>query len=154
MFEARIGKALSSHSAEAVDLYQEAVDLILGSESGVAETLDRALALDNDFALAAAARYYVAQDVGDPDSKDFRALAERTALNATDWEREHIDVLIGLIDMPDASLAKARAYIESTPTDLLVISQLTGNLFFYGGQTSWTPCWMYLNPWSRRWATI
>ncbi|MCG6967871.1 MAG: hypothetical protein LJE59_15335 [Chromatiaceae bacterium] len=135
MFETRTGNRLSSQSAEAADLYQEAVDLILGSESGAAETLDRALELDRDFALAAAARYYVAQDVGDPDAKNFRELAERAALNASDWEREHIDVLIGLIDLPDATLAKAQAYIDSTPNDLLVISQLTGNLFFYGGPT-------------------
>lgn len=80
-------------------------------------------------------RYYVAQDVGEPDAEVYRELAERTALNETDWEREHIDVLIGLIDHPDAALAKAQAYIETTPADLLVISQLTGNLFFYGGPT-------------------
>lgn len=133
MFETRTGNRLSSESSEAANHYQEAVDLILGSESGAAETLDKALELDKDFALAAAARYYVAQDVGEPDAKIYRELAERAALNATDWEREHIDVLIGLIDLPDATLAKALAYIETTPADLLVISQLTGNLFFYGG---------------------
>lgn len=135
MFDTRTGNKLSSGSSEAVDLYREGVDLILGSESNAAETLDRALELDKDFALAAAARYYVAQDVGEPDAEVYRELAERTALNATDWEREHIDVLIGLIDQPDAALAKAQAYIETTPADLLVISQLTGNLFFYGGPT-------------------
>ena len=133
MFETRTGNTLSSHSPEAAELYQKGVDLILGSESGAAETLDRALELDKNFALAAAARYHVAQDVGEADSEKFRTLAERAALNATDWEREHIDVLIGLIDRPDAALAKAQAYIASTPSDLLVISQLTGNLFFYGG---------------------
>ena len=83
MFKTRTGNTLSSHFSEAAALYQEAVDLILGSESGAAETLDRALELDKDFALAAAARYYVAQDVGEPDSKDYRELAERAALNAT-----------------------------------------------------------------------
>lgn len=133
MFETRTGNTLSSESSEAVKLYQEAVDLILGSESGAAETLDKALELDKDFALAAAARYYVAQDVGEPDAKVYRELAERASLNATDWEHEHIDVLIGLIDLPDATLAKALAYIETTPADLLVISLLTGYLFFYGG---------------------
>jgi len=133
MLDARTGHTLSSHSSEAAHLYQEAVDLILGSESGAAEALDRALELDKDFALAAAARYYVAQDVGEPNSNDYRELAESAALNASDWEREHVDVLIGLIDRPDSTLAKARAYIDSTPNDLLVISQLTGNLFFYGG---------------------
>jgi tetratricopeptide (TPR) repeat protein len=85
--------------------------------------------------LAAAARYYVAQDVGEPDAKVYRELAERAALNATDWEREHIDVLIGLLDEPGATQAKAEAYIKTMPSDLLVISQLTGNMFFYGGPT-------------------
>ena len=54
-------------------------------------------------------------------------------MNATDWERDHIDVLIGLMDQPGATRAKALAYIETTPTDLLVISQLTGTMFFYDG---------------------
>lgn len=133
MRETRTGNTLSSNSSEAATLYQEAVDLILGSESGAAETLDKALELDRDFALAAAARYYVAQDVGEPDANVYRELAERAALNATDWEREHIDVLIGLIDQPGATRDKALAYIQTTPSDLLVISQLTGNMFFYDG---------------------
>jgi Tfp pilus assembly protein PilF len=133
MLENRTGNTLSSESNEAADLYQEAIDLILGSESGAAETLEKALELDEGFAMAAAARYYVAQDVGEPDAKVYRELAERASLNATGWEREHINVLIGLIDQPDATRAKALSYIDTTPADLLVISKLTGNMFFYGG---------------------
>ena len=135
MFETRTGNKLSTESSEAANLYQEAVDLILGSESNAAETLDKALELDKGFALAAAARYYEAQDVGEPNTEVYRELAQQAALNATDWEREHIEVLIGLIDEPGATQAKAEAYIETTPADLLVISQLTGNMFFYGGPT-------------------
>lgn len=133
MLETRTGNTLTSESSEAANLYQEAVDLILGSESGAAEMLDKALELDKDFALAAAARYYVAQDVGEPESQVYRELAEQASLNATDWEREHIDVLIGLLDQPGDTQAKALAYIKNTPADLLVISQLTGNMFFYDG---------------------
>lgn len=133
MLETRTGNTLSSASSEAAKLYQEAVDLIFGSESGAAETLDKALALDKEFALAAAARYYVAKDVGESDANIYRELAQQAALNASDREREHIDVLIGLIDRPAATLAKARAHIETAPADLLVISQLAGYLFFYGG---------------------
>ncbi len=133
MFDARTGNALSTHSPEAAGLYQQAIDLILGSESRAAETLDTALELDNDFAMAAAARYYVAQDVGEPGAQYYKERAEQAAPNASDWERQHIDVLIGLLDEPAACLAKAKAYIESTPGDLLVISQLAGYLFFYGG---------------------
>lgn len=61
MLETRTGKPLSCESSEAARLYQEAVDLILGSESGAAEALDKALELAPGFALAAAARYYAAQ---------------------------------------------------------------------------------------------
>jgi len=113
MFETRTGNRLSSHSPEAAGLYQEAVDLILGSESGAAETLDRALELDKDFALAAAARYYVAQDVGEPDSKDYRELAERAALNATDWEREHIEGVWGMMGHSFIALHVAGLYASA-----------------------------------------
>lgn len=133
MLETRTGNTLSCESAEAAKLYQDAVDLILGSESGADEALDKALALDQNFALAAAARYYVAQDVGDPNANQFRELAKQAAKNITDWEREHIDVLIGLLDKPGDTQPKALAYINKTPSDLLVISQLTGNMFFYDG---------------------
>ncbi len=133
MLETRTGNKLSSQFPEAAGLYQEAIDLILGSESGAAETLDKALELDKDFALAAAARYYVAQDVGEPDAKAYREQAERTSLKATDWEQEHINVLIGLIDQPAATRERALSYINTTPADLLVISKLTGNMFFYDG---------------------
>lgn len=125
MLETRTDNTLSSDSPEATKLCQEAVDLILGSESGAAEALE----LDKDFALAATARYYVAQDVGELDANVYRELAKRASLNATDWEREHIDVLIGLLDQPSDTRAKALAYIKTTPTDLLVISKLTGNMF-------------------------
>jgi Tfp pilus assembly protein PilF len=133
MLETRTGNTLSCESSEAANLYQEAVDLILGSESGAAETLDKALEPDKNFALAAAARYYVAKDIGEPDADVFRELAEQASLNATDWEREHADVLIGLMDRPRDAQGKALAYIKTTPTDLLVISQLTGTMFFYDG---------------------
>ena len=135
MFEARTGNPLSTGSPEAAELYQEAVELILGSESGAAETLDKALDLDKDFALAAVASYYVAQDVGEPDPGIYREQAERAAKHASDWEREHVDVLVGLIDQPGATRPKAEAYIEKTPADLLVTAKLAGYLFFYGGPT-------------------
>jgi len=128
-----MGEVLSTQSSEAASLYQQALDLILGSESGAENALDKALELDPDFSLAGAARYYVAQDVGEPGAERYREQAERSATQASDWEQSHVEILIGLIDQPDATQARAQAYIESNPRDLLVLSQLTGNLFFYGG---------------------
>lgn len=133
MFETRTGNPLSTRSAEAARRYQVAVDRILGSESGAAAALDQALRLDDAFALAAAARYYVAQDVGEPDARVYREQAERASANATDWEREHIAVLFGLTDQFKATRERALAYIKTAPADLLVISTLAGNLFFYDG---------------------
>jgi len=133
MLETRTGNTLSTTSPKAANLYNEAVDLILGSESGAAESLDQALALDMNFAMAAAARYYVARDVGEPNADVHRELAQRASLNSTEWEREHVDVLIGLIDAPGATREKALAYARTAPADLLVISQLAGYMIFYGG---------------------
>ena len=133
MREVRTGNTLSCESPDAAGLYQEAVDLILGSESGAAETLDKALELDRNFALAAIARYFVAKDIGEPDANVHRDLARRASVNASDWEREHIDVLAGLMEQSSDADEKALAYIRTTPGDLLVISQLAGKMFFYGG---------------------
>ncbi len=135
MFDRRTGNRLTCQSPEAVELYQTALDLILGSESGAAEALDQALALDGSFALAAAARYFVAQDVGEPGAEVYRERAKLALQDATDWEHEHVEVLIGLIDNFQATQARALDHIATSPADLLVVSKLAGNLFFYGGAT-------------------
>ena len=133
MIEARTGNTLSSHSSEAVKLYNEAIDLILGSQSGASQALDKALELDRNFALAAAARYFVEKDSEGPGASNYRTLANESAATANDWEREHIDILFGLIEDAGNTLDKAQAYIKSTPGDLFIISQLSGYLIFYGG---------------------
>jgi len=133
MIEARTGNTLTSTSSEAVKHYNEAVDLILGSQSGAARALDKALELDGNFALAAAARYFVEVDSRGAFADQYRTLAKASAVAATDWEREHMDILFGLMEAAGNTLDKAQAYIKRTPGDLFVISQLCGYLIFYGG---------------------
>ncbi|MFC1664038.1 hypothetical protein ACFL17_00230 [Pseudomonadota bacterium] len=135
MIEKRTGNKLSTHSFEAVNFYNEAIDIILGSESGAAEMLDKALELDSNFALAAAARYFVANDNQDTDANHYRTIAKEAVATATDWERENIEILFGLIEEPKNILDKAQAYINTTPGDLFIISQLAGYLIFYGGSS-------------------
>ncbi len=118
---------------EARDAYQEAIDCILGSQTGAAEALDKALGPEPTFAAAAAARYLVAKDARDPDAARFKNIAEEASADARDWERSHVDILLRLIDAPGKNIADARAHIEKYPADLLVISQLAGYFFFYGG---------------------
>ncbi|HTS20344.1 MAG TPA: hypothetical protein VMN79_00920 [Casimicrobiaceae bacterium] len=133
MIDARTGKSLTTDSPGAAEQYQLAVDRILGSETGAAEALDRALALDGNLALALAARYMLAKDGKSADADLFRERALRAAGAALPWERAHISALFGLLDDPYTNLAATEAYIAATPGDLLVISQLCGYLIFYGG---------------------
>lgn len=133
MIDARTGQSLTTGSPEAAEQYQLAVDRILGSETGAAEALDRALALDGNLALALAARYMLAKDARSADADVFRERALMAAEAALPWERAHILALFALLEDPYSNLAAAEAYIAGHPGDLLVISQLCGYLIFYGG---------------------
>jgi hypothetical protein len=133
MIDARTGKTLTTDSPGAAEQYQLAVDRILGSETGAAEALDRALALDSKFALALAARYMLAKDGKSADADLFKERALLAAEAAPQWERAHISALFALLEDPYANLAATEAYIAASPSDLLVISQLCGYLIFYGG---------------------
>src|SRR5499427_3585643 len=133
MIDARTGKALTTDSRGAAEQYQLAVDRILGSETGAAEGLDRALGLDSNLALALAARYMLAKDGNSADAGLFRERALRAADAALPWERAHISALFALLEDPYTNLAATETYIAANPSDLLVISQLCGYLIFYGG---------------------
>jgi len=132
MKEVRTNQPLSCASPEAAQAYQEGVDRILASRGGAAERLDEALVLDPGFALAAVARYLVARDAREPGAERFRECAE-AAKRVSEWERRHVDVLVALAERPSEAIDMARSHIEKVPGDLLVISQLSGHLFFYGG---------------------
>jgi len=133
VIDARTGRTLTTDSPGAAEQYQRAVDRILGSETGAAETLDRALALDSKFALALAARYMLAKDGKSADADPFKKRALVAAERATRWERAHIAALFALLEDAYANLAATEAYIAGSPSDLLVISQVCGYLIFYGG---------------------
>ena len=133
MIDARTGQPITAGSLEAAEQYRLAVDRILGSETGAAEALDRALALDSTLALALAARYMLAKDAGSADADLFKARALMASEVALPWERAHILALFALLDDPYSNLATTEAYIARNPGDLLVISQLCGYLIFYGG---------------------
>ena len=133
MIDPRTGQSLTTGSPEAAQQYQQAVDRILGSETGAAEALDRALALDGNLAVALAARYLLARDARSADADVFRERALAAAEAALPWERAHIVALFALLDDPYSNLAATEAYIAGHPGDLLVISQLCGYLIFYGG---------------------
>ena len=133
MIDVRTGRTLTTGHPAAAEQYQLAVDRILGSETGAAEALDQALALDSHFALALAARYLLAKDARSADAELFKERALLAADAARPWERAHVSALFALLDDPYTHLAATEAYVAANPGDLLVISQLCGYLIFYGG---------------------
>jgi thioredoxin-like negative regulator of GroEL len=133
MIDTRTGRPLTTDRPEAAEQYRLAVDRILGSETGAAEALDQALALDSNLALALAARHMLAKDAKAADADSFKERALLAGRNALPWERAHISALFALLEDPYANLAASEAYIAANPSDLLVISQLCGYLIFYGG---------------------
>ncbi|MBV1788158.1 hypothetical protein KQ940_08825 [Marinobacterium sp. D7] len=133
MLHSRPGNILSTTSKQAGQDYLDALDLILGSESGANERLDRALETDPNFALAMVARYMLAKDTNDPAAESFKVKAQALAQQAEPWEQRHIDVLIGLLTDPYGNLQQTQEYVAANPGDLLIISQLCGYLIFYGG---------------------
>jgi hypothetical protein len=133
MIDARTGKSLTTGSPEAAEQYRLAVDRVLGSETGAAEALDRALALDSNLAVALAARHMLAKDAKSADADLFKERALLAAEAALPWERAHIFALFALLEDPYTNLAATEAYVTTNPSDLLVISQLCGYLIFYGG---------------------
>ena len=113
MIDARTGKSLTTDSSGAAEQYQLAVDRILGSETGAAEALDRALALDSKFALALAARHMLAKDGKSADADLFKERALLAADAALPWERAHISALFALLEDPYTNLAATEAYIAA-----------------------------------------
>lgn len=133
MIDARTGLSFTTVSTEATEQYQLAVDHILGSETGAAEALDRALALDGNFAMALAARCMLARDAKAADADALKNRSLLAAEAALPWERAHILALFALLDDPVSNLTATEVYVAGHPGDLLVVSQLCGYLIFYGG---------------------
>lgn len=131
--DARAARPLTTDSPEAAEQYRLAVDRILGSETGTAEALDHALALDRNFAMALAARHMLAKDARSADADLLKERALLAAETALPWERAHVSALFALLEDPYGNLAATEAHIAADPNDLLVISQLCGYLIFYGG---------------------
>ena len=105
MDDPRIGRPVTCSSRDACKEYQAALDLILGSETGAAERLDQALALDPQFALAAIARYQLARDAREPNADQFKARAIESSRSASDWEQAHVETLAALLEDPYRALA-------------------------------------------------
>jgi len=124
---------LTTPSSEAAQWYREALDCVHGAESGAGELLDQATERDPHFALAHTARWMLAHADGDART----ALLSRDAAmacrhGASAWERGHVECMAALLQKQPGAWARAREHLSAHPFDLLLASQLVGDLFFNG----------------------
>src|SRR5438309_1858798 len=136
--EDRCGLPLSTSSDDAASAYREGVDLMLAGWTGTAETLERAIAADPDFALAhiARARLHSFYQQGDLARTKAAVARELVAKRGTERERSHVEALALAIEgrLPEALSATLR-HIDAWPRDALVLSLPLGafGLFAFSG---------------------
>ena len=136
--EDRYGFPLSTTSHEAAAAYREGVDLMLAGWTGTAETLERAMAADPDFALPhiARARVHAFYQQGDLARQKAARARELVARRGDARERSHVETLALAIEgrVPEA-IAATLQHVESWPRDAVVLSLPLGafGLFAFSG---------------------
>ncbi|WP_223279063.1 tetratricopeptide repeat protein [Pseudomonas putida] len=129
---------LSTASEIAAEHYRTGVDLLLSLWTGIAETLDEAIAADPDFAMAYAARarfHAIRTEIADAKAKIAKAQALVQA-RGTERERSHIQTLSYVINgEPAKALANALQHLDQWPLDILIMSLPLGafGLFAFSG---------------------
>lgn len=133
MFTDRHGLLLSTASQAAADAYREGIDLVLSAWPGAAAALDRAVALDPEFALAHIARGRVHQMHAEvAEAKAASGRARVLGARASAREQAHIHVLASAIDGQAAlAIGAAEQHVEAHPRDCLVLSLLLGAFGLY-----------------------
>ena len=124
----RYGLAVSTSSEAARDAYIAGCDGVLSAAHDDKTNLERAVALDAEFALAhaalARARFLLA-DV--PGAREAAARARALAERATAREQSHINALCLAIEGKSLeSLAASRAHLAEHPRDAMVAAPATG----------------------------
>lgn len=137
-FEDRYGLPVSTSSHEAASAYREGVDLMLAGWTGTAETLERAIAADSDFALPhiARARLHAFYQQGDLARAKATVARELVSKRGTERERSHVATLALAVEgrLPEA-LTAALKHIDAWPRDAVVLSLPLGafGLFAFSG---------------------
>ena len=136
--EDRYGLPLSTASDAAAAAYRDSVDLMLAGWTGMAETLERAIAADPDFALplVARARVHAFYQQGDLARNKAALARELVATRGTERERSHVETLALAIEgRLSEAIASTLQHIESWPRDALVLSLPLGafGLFAFSG---------------------
>lgn len=126
--EDRFGLPVTCEAPAALALYVDALDLLLSANAGAAPSLDAALELEPDFALAHAARARLLQVGGkSAEAKAAAGAARRCATRGNERERAHVECVALLTDgRAGEALAAVERHAASFPRDALPLSLALG----------------------------
>ena len=137
MHQDRFGQRITSQSARAVDLYDDAVDRMFALQPGGGALIDEALELDPSFALGHCAKARALAGNGDTTgARDHAARGRDLATDLPERERRHAEI-VSLVFRGESTTAldAVRAHASACPRDAVPLSFALGvyGLFGFGG---------------------
>ena len=137
MHQDRFGQEITSQSARAVELYDDAVDRMFALQPGSGALIDEALALDPAFALGHCAKARALAGVGEnARARDYAARGRDLAANLPERERRHAEI-VSLVFHGEstAALDVVHEHAVAYPRDAVPLSFALGvyGLFGFGG---------------------
>ena len=137
MHQDRFGQGITSQSARAVELYDDAVEKMFALQPGSGVLIDEALDLDPAFALGHCAKARALAGQGDnAQARDYAARGRDLAANLPERERRHAEI-VSLVFHGDsmAALDAVREHASAYPRDPVPLSFALGvyGLFGFGG---------------------
>lgn len=137
MHHDRFGQGITSQSARAVELYDDAVDRMFALQPGSGALIDEALDLDPAFALGHCAKARALAGKGDnAQARDYAARGRDLAANLPERERRHAEI-VSLVFHGESmtALDAVREHASAYPRDAVPLSFALGvyGLFGFGG---------------------
>ena len=137
MHRDRLDQPITSQSARAVELYDDAVDRMFALQPGSGTLIDEALDLDPSFALGHCAKARALAGVGDSaGARDYAVRGRDLAVHLPERERRHAQI-VSLVFHGEsmAALDAVRDHASAYPRDAVPLSFALGvyGLFGFGG---------------------
>lgn len=137
MHRDRFDQPITTDSRRAVELYDEAVDLLFALQPGSGPLIDEALALDPEFALAHCVKARAMATIGDMrEARRYAALGRDLAVNRSARERGHVEIVyLALHGESGPALRAVLEHAASYPRDAVPLSFALGvyGLLGFGG---------------------
>ncbi len=137
MHKDRLDQPITTSSARAAELYDEAVDLLFALQPGSGLLIDEALTIDPDFALAHCVKARSLATAGEMrEARRFAALGRDLASGCSQRERDHASIIdLALRGESKRALSAVREHAATYPRDAVPLSFALGvyGLLGFGG---------------------